>query len=217
MIMKKFILPLLLFGFSTVATAQKDLLGKLSSTVLSSSKSNSSQDDALTAGISSLLGSILGNSKLSATDIHGTWKYKGVDCVFKTENVLKKAGGEAAVAKVESKINDALKKLGVTSEALAFTFNADNTFEIKVKGRSVSGTYDLDLENKKITLKYKSVGSVSPQIAKNGNTISILYDADKFLNFLTSISAVSTNATVASLNTLLKSYEGLLIGMELQK
>ena len=81
----------------------------------------------------------------------------------------------------------------------------------------MSGTYTLDLENKKITLKYKSVGSVSPQIAKNGNTISILYDADKFLNFLTSISAVSTNATVASLNTLLKSYEGLLIGIELQK
>jgi hypothetical protein len=76
----------------------------------------------------------------------------------------------------------------------------------------------LDLENKKITLSYlNGVGTITPQIVKNGATMSLLYDADKFLNFLTSISAVSKNATVASLNALLKSYDGMLIGMELQK
>ena len=216
--MKKFILPLLLFGFSTVATAQKDLLGKLSSAVLSSTSSSSSQDDALTSGLSSLLSSVLGSSTLSANDVQGTWKYKGVDCVFETENILMKAGGEAAATKIETKLNDGLKKLGVTSTALAFTFNADNTFSINVKGRTVSGTYTLDLENKKITLVYlNGVGTITPQIVKNGNTMSLLYDADKFLKFLTSISAVSNNATVASLNALLKSYDGLLVGMELQK
>lgn len=129
-----------------------------------------------------------------------------------------KAGGEAATAKVEAKINDMLKKVGVTSEALAFTFNTDNTFTINVKGRTLKGTYALDLENKKITLSYlNGVGTITPQIVKNGATMSLLYDADKFLNFLTSISAISKNATVASLNALLKSYDGMLIGMELQK
>jgi hypothetical protein len=129
-----------------------------------------------------------------------------------------KAGGEAATAKVEAKINDMLKKVGVTSEALAFTFNTDNTFTINVKGRNLKGTYALDLENKKITLSYlNGVGTITPQIVKNGTTMSLLYDADKFLNFLTNISAVSKNATVASLNALLKSYDGMLIGMELQK
>lgn len=138
--------------------------------------------------------------------------------MFETENVLMKAGGEAATAKVESKINDLLKKVGVTSEALAFTFNADNTFSITVKGRTINGTYALDLENKKITLTYlNGVGTITPQIVKNGTTMSLLYDADKFLNFLTSISAVSKNATVVSINAILKSYDGMLIGMELQK
>ena len=216
--MKKFILPLLLFGFSTVATAQIDLLSKLSGAVKSSSSSNSSQDDALTSGLSSLLSSVLGNSTLSANDVQGTWRYKGVDCVFETENVLMKAGGEAAATKVETKINDALKKFGVNSEALSFTFNTDNSFSITVKGRTVSGTYALDLENKKITLSYlNGVGTITPQIVKNGNNMSLLYDADKFFKFLTNISAVSNNATVASLSALLKSYDGLLIGMELQK
>ena len=129
-----------------------------------------------------------------------------------------KAGGEAAATKVETKINDALKKFGVNSEALAFTFNADNSFSITVKGRTISGTYALDLENKKITLSYlNGVGTITPQIVKNGNNMSLLYDADKFFKFLTNISAVSNNATIASLNALLKSYDGLLIGMELQK
>lgn len=217
--MKRFILPLLLFGFSTVASAQLDVLGKLTGALKSNTtNSSSSKDDALTSGISSLLGSLLGNSTLSANDVQGTWRYKGVDCVFETENVLMKAGGEAATAKVEAKINDALKKVGVTSEALAFTFNTDNTFTINVKGRTLKGTYALDLENKKITLSYlNGVGTITPQIVKNGATMSLLYDADKFLNFLTSISAVSKNATVASLNALLKSYDGMLIGMEVQK
>ena len=129
-----------------------------------------------------------------------------------------KAGGEAAATKVETKINDALKKFGVNSEALAFTFNADNSFSITVKGRTISGTYALDLENKKITLSYlNGVGTITPQIVKNGNNMSLLYDADKFFKFLTNISAVSNNATIASLSALLKSYDGLLIGMELQK
>ena len=198
--MKKFILPLFLFAVTTTANAQLDVLGKLTGALKSKSTSTTNQDDALTSGISRLLGSLLDNSTLSANDVQGTWRYGGVDCVF------------------ESKINDLLKKVGVTSEALAFTFNADNTFSITVKGRTINGTYALDLENKKITLTYlNGVGTITPQIVKNGTTMSLLYDADKFLNFLTSISAVSKNATVVSINAILKSYDGMLIGMELQK
>ena len=52
--MKKFILPLLLFGFSTVATAQKDLFGRISSAVTGKSSSGDKQDDALTSGVTSL-------------------------------------------------------------------------------------------------------------------------------------------------------------------
>ena len=216
--MKKFILPLLLFGFSTIATAQKDLFGRISSAITGKSSSGDKQDDALTSGVTSLLSSLLGGSTLSADDVQGTWKYKGVDCVFKTENVLMKAGGEAAVTKVEGKINDALKKFGVNGEMLSFTFNADNTFTITVKDKSINGDYSLDLENKNITLSYlNGKATITPQIVKNGSTLSLLYDADKFFKFLTNISAVSNNATIASLGTLLKSYEGLLIGMELQK
>ena len=120
--------------------------------------------------------------------------------------------------KVEEKINASLTKLGLTGDQISFTFNADNTYSATIKGRLVQGTYALDVENNKITLTYlNGLGTITPQISKTGNTLSLLYDADKLLKFLTSISAVSNNSTLTTLNALLKSYDGMLIGMELQK
>jgi histidine ammonia-lyase len=108
--------------------------------------------------------------------------------------------------------------LGLTGEQITFTFNADNTYTASIKGRVIQGTYALDVANKKLTLTYlNGLGTITPQIAKTGNKMSLLYDADKLLKFLTTISAVSNNSTLKSLSTLLESYDGMLIGWELQK
>ena len=172
----------------------------------------------LGSGLEKLLGSLLGNTTLSQKDIIGTWRYSSADCVFESENFLMKAGGEVAAAKVEEKINATLTKLGLTGEQITFTFNADNTYTASIKGRVIQGTYALDVANKKLTLTYlNGLGTITPQIAKTGNKMSLLYDADKLLKFLTTISAVSNNSTLKSLSTLLESYDGMLIGWELQK
>ena len=172
----------------------------------------------LGSGLEKLLGSLLGNTTLSQKDIIGTWHYSSADCVFESENFLMKAGGEVAAAKVEEKINATLTKLGLTGEQITFTFNADNTYTASIKGRVIQGNYSLDVENKKLTLTYlNGLGTITPQIAKTGNKMSLLYDADKLLKFLTTISAVSNNSTLKSLSTLLESYDGMLIGWELQK
>ena len=172
----------------------------------------------LGSGLEKLLGSLLGNTTLSQKDIIGTWHYSSADCVFESENFLMKAGGEVAAAKVEEKINATLTKLGLTGEQITFTFNADNTYTASIKGRVIQGTYALDVANKKLTLTYlNGLGTITPQIAKTGNKMSLLYDADKLFKFLTTISAVSNNSTLKSLSTLLESYDGMLIGWELQK
>ena len=172
----------------------------------------------LGSGLVKQLGSILGNTTLSQKDIIGTWHYSSADCVFESENFLMKAGGEVAAAKVEEKINATLTKLGLTGEQITFTFNADNTYTASIKGRVIQGTYALDVANKKLTLTYlNGLGTITPQIAKTGNKMSLLYDADKLFKFLTTISAVSNNSTLKSLSTLLESYDGMLIGWELQK
>lgn len=185
----------------------------------SSNQPTSTQtSDPIAANLQKLLGSVLGSSTLTQQSIVGTWNYKGADCVFETENLLLKAGGEMAAIKVEEKINATLTKLGIAKSQIVFAFNSDNTYTAKINNRIIQGTYTLDLANKKMTLTYlNGVGTITPQIALTGNTLSLLYDADKFLKFLTNISAVSNNATLTTLATLLQSYDGMLVGMELQK
>lgn len=216
--MKKFILPLLLFGFSTVATAQKDLLGKFSNVAKSiTTNKNGDNSNSLTSGVQNLLEDILGSSTLSAADLNGKWKYSSVACVFKSENLLEKAGGSLASSTVESKLNESIKKLGFTGKEFSITFKEDKTFTITIKGKNIGGKYALDLKEKKITLSYLNKFNFTANIAKNGKNISILYDADKFFEFVTSIASTSSNASIASLSKMLQKYDGLMIGMKLQK
>lgn len=212
---KKILLSMLLLSVASTASAQFDVLSKLSKVVSSKTSSGGEQDKN---GLGALLGAVLGNSTLAETDVNGTWNYQGINCVFETENYLLKAGGEIAATKVEEKIDETLTKLGVKKGTLSFTFNQDKTFTINVKGRTVKGTYALDMEKKCVTLTYlNGVATITPVIVKSGKTLSLLYDADKFFNFLVTISATSKNTTVSTISKFLSSYDGMLIGMELQQ
>ena len=53
--------------------------------------------------LGNLLSQLLNNSStLTQDDLVGTWKYQSPDCVFESENLLAKAGGEVAAQKIES-------------------------------------------------------------------------------------------------------------------
>ena len=219
--MKRNILPIALLAATALLTgcgASSPMLSGMGNQATTQTTASSQTSALIGSGLEKLLGSLLGGSTLNQQSIVGTWNYKSADCVFESENFLLKAGGEVAAAKVEEKVNATLTKLGLTSNQISFTFNSDYTYTATIKGRTIQGTYSLDLENKKMTLTYlNGVGTITPQIALTGNTLSLLYDADKLLKFLTTISAVSNNSTLTTLNTLLQSYDGMLIGMELQK
>lgn len=219
--MKRNILPIALLAVTTLLTscgASSPMLSGMGSQTTTQTTASSQTSALIGSGLEKLLGSLLGGSTLNQQSFVGTWNYKSADCVFESENFLLKAGGEVAAAKVEEKVNATLTKLGLTSNQITFTFNSDYTYTATIKGRTIQGTYSLDLENKKMTLTYlNGVGTITPQIALTGNTLSLLYDADKLLKFLTTVSAVSNNSTLTTLNTLLQSYDGMLIGMELQK
>ena len=221
--MNKHIIAQLLIGTSMLITgcmssSALSPLGTQSQTTQNAPSSASPNYANIGAGLGKFLGSLLEGTTLNQKDIVGTWRYSGANCVFETENLLMKAGGEIAATKVEEKINASLTKLGLTGDQISFIFNADNTYSATIKGRLVQGTYALDVENNKITLTYlNGLGTITPQISKTGNTLSLLYDADKLLTFLTSVASVSNNSTLTTLNALLKSYDGMLIGMELQK
>lgn len=221
--MKKNILSICLLVGTTLlagcgATTQS-ILGSTMGTANTGATTNTTNTgSAVGSMLESFLGAVLGNTTLKQADILGTWNYTSADCVFETENLLMKAGGEVAASKIEEKINSTLGKFGLSSGKCAFTFNSNNTYSATIGGRTIQGTYVLDAENKKITMTYlNGLGTMTPQIVKSGNKLSLLFNADKLLKLLTTVSALSGNSTMNSLSSLLESYDGLLIGMELQK
>jgi len=178
---------------------------------------------ATTGAATGILGNILGNllgasSTLKQADLVGTWNYTGPDCVFESENLLMQAGGAVAATKIESKLSAALGKVGIKAGSCSFTFKADNTYSAVISGRNIAGNYTLDAANKKLTMTYLGgMATMNPQIVKSGNSISLLYEADKLLTLASGISAVSGSTSMKTLGNLLSQYDGLLVGIQLQK
>ncbi|MBQ8277134.1 MAG: DUF4923 family protein, partial [Bacteroidaceae bacterium] len=174
-----------------------------------------------TAGkvIESLIGNLLNSSAtLSQKDLTGTWQYVGADCAFKSENFLMKAGGEVAAAKIEEQLNTNLAKVGIKSGTCSFTFKEDNTYSAKIGGRSISGNYTINAQEKTIKMTYLGgIGTMTPHVIKTGRKISLMFESDKLLKLVSAVSALSGSTAVQSLGTIAQSYDGMYIGMQLSK
>lgn len=199
--MKKFILPIMLISGMATFNACGTTSG-------STNASNGS-----------LLGQLLNNSStLTQDDLVGTWKYQSPDCVFESENLLAKAGGEVAAQKIESRLTTHLAKVGIKRGYCSFTFNKDNTYSAVIGGRTINGNYTFDAKHKTIKMTYLAgLGSMTPKVVKHGKSISLLYESDKLMKLVSTVSKLSGSATIKTLDALLGNYDGLYVGMKLQK
>lgn len=176
-----------------------------------------------TGGAASALGSVLtnllgGSSAVTASDLQGTWTYRKADCVFETQNLLLKAGGEMAAAKIESQLESQLGKVGITPGACSFTFNSDGTYVATIGQYNLTGNYTLNTKSNTLTMTYLAgIGRISPKVVKTGASISLLFEGDKLLSMVQKVGKLSSNSTVNSLSTLINSYDGMLVGMQLSK
>ena len=138
--------------------------------------------------------------------------------MFESENFLAQAGGEIAASQVESKLATYLGKVGIKPGSCSYTFNNDGTYTAKLGKYTLSGKYTLDTANKTITMTYlNGMATTQPKVVMTGNSISLLYDADKLLTMLTKVSSMTNNSNLNTLSSLLSKYDGLLIGMQLKK
>jgi len=154
---------------------------------------------------------------LSSLDLTGTWQYTGSAVQFQSDNLLKKAGGKVATSSIEKQLNSQLDKLGFEPGVTTFTFNSDSTFVNTTGSRSMSGKYTYDSSTKYITLKYASHIPLKAKLSGSGDKVSLLFEASGFLSFATFIGSHSGISAVKSLTSILNSYDGMMIGMELKK
>ena len=176
-----------------------------------------------TGGAASALGSVLtnllgGSSAVTASDLQGTWTYRKADCVFETQNLLLKAGGEMAAAKIESQLESQLGKVGITPGACSFTFNSDGTYVATIGQYNLTGNYTLNTKSNTLTMTYLAgIGRISPKVVKTGASISLLFEGDKLLSMVQKVGKLSSNSPVRSLSSLINSYDGMLVEMQLSK
>ena len=194
---------LMLIGANADAQSLKDILNKAA---------NSSTVTDIIEGVTGIT--------LSKGDIKGTWSYTGSAVKLESSDLLKSATASVAATQVEKKLDEYLGKVGLKNGAFSFTFKEDNTFTTTVKGKSFNGTYTLSEDGTTLNLKDgKSLGStgVTATASINSNTFELLFKADKLLDLIGKLTANSNNATLQTIGTLAGTYEGMKIGLELQK
>ena len=168
--------------------------------------------------LSGVAKAVVGDKATTAASLVGTWDYVGPDCQLKGDDVLTNIGGEAAGEEVEQKVEAIYNKAGLNT--IQFTFNEDNTCSYTVKGKKVEGTYEFDAEAKTVTIKAGKLGvKVTAHIVTLGSNMSFVFDADKILSVVKTITGVASkiNSSAATINALASKFDGMMIGFELKK
>ena len=149
--------------------------------------------------------------------IEGTWNYEGASVQFQSSNLLKKAGGKVASSKIENNLNNQLSKIGFQVGLTTFVFNEDGTFKNITNGTSVPGKYVYDKKTRVLTLRYVNHIPIKVKVSGSDTNISLLFGANDFLSMITFIGSASGVSVLQGLSSILSSYDGMMIGMELKK
>lgn len=208
------------FAIAAICTMNFALAGQVSAQSLldniKKAATQATQQSIQGSSISNILSSVVGSSNISESELIGTWKYAGSDCAFSSQNMLAKAGGEIAAQKIENKLNPIYKKAGISSTNTYFTLDENKKFSAKIAGKSITGSYSFDTKNNKITFQAPLLRSTC-YVTKSGSNLNFLFDSTKLLSLLQTVSAISGNASLQTLGTLSKNYNGAKMGFALKK
>lgn len=160
---------------------------------------------------------LVGDKATTAASLKGTWTYTGPACEFESDNLLSKAGGSAVSTKIKNKITPILKKYGV--QGIVYTFDGNGNYTTTIKKRTIKGTYTFDSKKKTITFKPHYGKEYTANVSILKNQMTLVFNADKLMHVLQTISntAAKQNSTAATINTLMKSYNGMRLGFRLKK
>ena len=136
--------------------------------------------------------------------------------VFSSSNVLKNIGGKVASSAIESKRTEQFEKAGIKKGAMKMTFDKNGNFTQTIGRKTMSGTYTV--QDSKIVLSY--LGGIKQLVGTtqlDGNDLLIVMDSSKLLKYASVIGGLTGNTALSSIGNLLGSYEGMEVGMKLNK
>lgn len=174
------------------------------------------------AAVKDAVTAVTGGKKLTVENLAGTWTYVNPGIQLEGDNALKNVAASVAASEMEKKLKEYCAKVGIVEGAFNYTFNSDSTFTNVLKGKTLKGTYSFNPDEKTMELHYGKIGkskltTMTAHVVLSNDGLSLLFDADKLLDFLTKLSAVSQNTTLQTLNKLASQYDGMMLGFELKK
>ena len=154
--------------------------------------------------IEKVVNAVTGNQTI---DMTGTWTYSGSAIEFESDNLLQKAGGAAAAAVAEKKLDEQLAKVGIKDGQVSFTFNADSTFTSTVGKRTMTVVH----------LRYFKLLNMNAKVNCTSTNMDLLFNSDKLLKLIAFISSKSSSTTLKTISSLADSYDGMMLGFALKK
>lgn len=167
--------------------------------------------------ITSLVSIFSGDKQASADNIVGTWTYSEPAIVFDSDDYLTKMGGKVAAKKMESKIQTALTKYGVTAGTVKFVFNSDGTFVETIKNKTINGKWSVKDNVLNLTFGTVKTKTVSITTQLEGNQMMMVTDATKLLTLVQGMTSSSNSSNLKTISALLKKIKGMKVGVTLTK
>lgn len=169
------------------------------------------------SSVASALSTIFDKNKVATADeLVGTWKYTEPAVVFESNNALKNIGGKVASAAIEKKLQSEFSKFGIKKGQMKMTFDKDGNFTQTLGKQTLTGTYTTS--GKQVVLTYSTgLKQLVGTTQLDGNDLLIVMDVSKLLRYAGSLGRLTGNSTISSLGSLLGSYDGMEVGLKLEK
>jgi hypothetical protein len=197
----------------TLFAAVTLMLSSCMTTGMGTTSNTGSTSDVL----GSVLGAVLSNVLFGGqSGILGNWNYTAPSTAFTTQQSLTRAGGNAAVANINSSLASNFNSIGINSSNTSFSFLSDNKFSAKVNGIPFSGTYAYNPQNGEIALK-TSTETIKGNVIKTQKGMGLMFNATQMANLLQKEGKVSNTAAVQAVSKLAQSANGARVGFELTK
>lgn len=169
--------------------------------------------------IGNLIEGVFSSSNITVADMQGEWTSDGPAVCFQGEGFLKKAGGAAAAAAIETKLSPYYAQLGFNNATL--TVDADANFTLTLKSIKLKGTItqaagaEPGVFEFNFTVLGQKIAGVTTYVQKTSKTMDVMFDATKLKKLLSALSSFSGMKTIQAISSILDSYDGLCVGFHM--
>ena len=188
-----------------------------------SAQAQSWKDILKSETVQKVVSSVTGGQSVTVASLQGTWTYVDPAVQLGSDNTLKQIAGSAATTELEKKLKEQCAKVGIVEGVFNYTFHEDSTFTSALKKGSLKGTYSVNEADKTIAFTYtagtsdRAIYTLTASTVLAGDNLTLLFNADKLLTFLTKVASLTSNSTFQSLSQLAEQYDGLMLGFDLKK